>query len=145
MTTRSIVGPILLAITLVLGCSGSDRSRRGAATGGGTEDETAPVARGLTMEQMEEIKRLERIGETALVDCYAEEVERTGNKKLEGNVTVKILIGTTGAAQEVQIARSSINAPQMHQCMQQVIMRWEFPRPQAPTWYGTTFNFAPAY
>ena len=140
--TRTAIGLTLLAMTLVPGCSGS-QSRGGQPMY--VDDDTPPVAQGLTMEQMEEIKRVERIGQTALTECYTDELQRRGTKKLEGNVAFNILIGTNGAAQQVQITESSLNAPQAQQCMRQAIMRWEFPSPEAPTWYGTSFHFAPAY
>jgi len=140
--TRSVIGSFLVASFLLVGCPASDQ-RRGVQYAPDQDDPQAP--RGLTSEQLEEIKRVERIGNSAIVDCYTDEMERQNTKKIQGAVTVKVLIGTNGKAQEVQIARSTLNAPQVHQCMQQVIRSWDFPTLNAPTWYGTTFSFTPAY
>lgn len=139
--TRGVIGSFLLAALLLVGCPASEQ--RDVQYGSNEADPQAP--RGLTGEQLEEIKRVERIGNSAIVDCYTDEMERLNTKKIQGTVTVKVLIGSNGKAQEVQIARSTLNAPQVHQCLQQVIQSWDFPTLNAPTWYGTTFSFTPAY
>jgi len=96
-------------------------------------------------EQLEEIRRAERVGQPTLVECYEEEMERRKTKTLEGKVVVKILIGTEGAAQQVVIGQSTLKAPKAEGCMANAIRTWEFPRLNTPSWYSTTFSFSPAY
>jgi len=94
---------------------------------------------------MEEIRSVERAGRPAVTDCYTDELERRTDKKLKGSVTVEIHIAATGAVQEVRITRGTLQAPQVLRCIEQVLRSWEFPRMQTDTWYGTTFQFSPAY
>ena len=138
-----VVGSILTAM-LFAACSGG--SQQPVATGGGGEvDNTPSAGGGMTMEQLDEIKRVERIGHAAIVECYTEELERLNTKKLEGKVTVEIRIGTNRRALSVGINESTLKAPRVHACIQRVIKTWEFPRLSAPSDYGTTFAFSPAY
>ena len=132
----------LMGSFLLLACSGSNQPRTGPEA---PVDNTPPAPRGVTSEQMEEIQSVERAGRPAVIDCYTDELERRNDKKLKGSVTVEIHIAATGAVQQVRISRSTLQAPQVLQCIDRVIRSWEFPRLRADTWYGTTFQFSPAY
>jgi hypothetical protein len=137
------LGFVLLGV--LAGCSGSSGGQQ-PVYGPGPDNEGTPAAqRSMTAEQYEEIERVRRVGMPGLNGCYEDELERRNTKKLKGKLTVKIQIGTQGSALQVNIAQTTFNAPVMHQCIQQQIMKWEFPRLQSPTWYGTTIEFSPAY
>jgi hypothetical protein len=142
-----VVWTILLSLFLLSGLAGcSGGGQQPVATGGGaTDDNTASASGGLTMEQLDEIERVKRIGHAAIVECYTDELERRGNKELEGKVTVEIRIGTNRRALSVGINQSTLKAPKVHACIQNVIKTWEFPRLSAPADYGATFAFSPAY
>lgn len=114
------------------------------------EEEAGPTegtvgGEALTSEQLEEIQRVERVGQTSVIACYTAELERRGNKDLEGSVLVKILIGTDGSAQRVAIGKSTLKVPQVHSCIVEAIRGWEFPKLRSATWHSTTFKFSPAY
>jgi outer membrane biosynthesis protein TonB len=136
---------LLLASAILTGCPSSATQQGGGELGGGDPTDPASTRGGVTFEQMEEIKRVERIGQPGITACYTDELERRNTKKLEGKVVVKIQIGTNGSALQVTIGESTLNAPLVHQCMQEQIRKWEFPKVASPTWYGTTFHFSPAY
>ena len=128
---------------LSLSCSGGAQGQDPAPI---PPEYTRPAERGgLTQENIEEIKAAERAGNAAITDCYTDELERLGNKKLEGKVTVEIQIGTDGRALSVGINEATLKAPRVHACIQTVIKTWDFPRLKAPSNYGTTFSFTPAY
>jgi hypothetical protein len=112
-----------------------------------TAPETAGTSAGgvLTPEQLEEIQRVERAGQTSLIACYTQELERRRDKKLEGKVAAQILIGVDGSASKVVIGESTLKAPLVHRCMVNAIRTWEFPKLSSPSWYSTTFSFSPAY
>jgi outer membrane biosynthesis protein TonB len=99
----------------------------------------------LSPEEIEEIQRIERLGRPAVIACYTKELERRGDKKLEGKVLVKILIGSSGSARQVVIGESTLKTPTVHRCIQNVIRGWEFPALKTASWYSTTFHFSPAY
>jgi outer membrane biosynthesis protein TonB len=114
------------------------------------DEETGPTGssvggEALTSEQMEEIQRVERVGQTSVIACYTAELERRGDKNLEGSVLVKILIGTDGSAQRVVIGKSTLKVPRVHSCIVEAIRGWEFPKLRSATWHSTTFKFSPAY
>lgn len=116
--------------------------------GAGTETET-PVeyssAASLTPEQLDEIQSIERRMRPGVVACYTKELERRGNKKLQGKVAVNIHIGTNEMALKVVISESTLKEPRVHDCIVKTIRGWEFPALEAPAWYSTAFEFSPAY
>jgi hypothetical protein len=119
-----------------------------ARSGGGEGEGAGAVAAGggaLTMEALEELQRIERLGRPAIIACYTAELERRGNKELQGKVVVRILVGTNGVASQIQIGESTLEAPRVHSCIVKTIRTWELPRITAPSWYSTTFDFSPAY
>jgi outer membrane biosynthesis protein TonB len=117
------------------GASGTTAASASASAGGGA----------LTMEALEEIQRMERVGQPALIACYTAELERRGDKALKGKVVVRILVGVRGAADDVQIGESTLKAPKVHACLIKTIRQWELPKISAASWYSTTFEFSPAY
>ena len=128
---------------LSIGCSGGGQ---GQDPGPIPPERTAPAERGgLTQENIDEIQAAERAGNAAITECYTDELERLEGKKLEGKVTVEIRIGTNGRALSVGINEATLQAPRVHACIQSVIKTWDFPKVKAPTNYGTTFSFSPAY
>ncbi len=59
--------------------------------------------------------------------CY--ETGLKNNPELKGKVTVHFVIGADGSVTLSQIKRSTMNAPQVEQCIAIVIKRWIFPKP----------------
>ena len=109
-------------------------------------DVDAPQDEGaMTPEQMEEVQAVVHAGQPAVTRCYTEELSRRADKSFKGKVTVKILIGTQQAAQKVEIGPSELNAPAVHDCIRETIMRWEFPALVKPNWFTYPFQFSPAY
>lgn len=134
---------LLSTVLFIMACSGGDQGQHEIVTG--PTAQSASNGSAITAEQLEEIQSVERVGRSAIIECYTEELERRQTKKLVGDVTVRILIGTTGRANQVTITESTLKAPEVHECIKQVIMRWDFPALAAASWYGTTFSFSPAY
>ena len=135
---------MLVAVGLVAGCASGGGSA-GPAHGGEAAAEGAPAQPAMTAEQHEEIEQARRAGMSGLNTCFESELERRKDPKLRGKVTLKIQIGSEGKALEVIIAETTFDAPRMHECIQQQLPTWEFPALMAPTWYGTTVEFSPAY
>jgi len=138
MSRRIIMGTVLAPVlSLLFGCA-SQQAVDPVLNAGGSEQ-------ALSVEELEEIKRVEQAGNAAITACYTAELERRGNKDLAGKVTVQLHIQPTGAVRVVNITESTLNAPLVHRCIQQVIEGWEFPQLRTAAWYGTAYVFDPAY
>jgi hypothetical protein len=107
--------------------------------------EKKPVEKALTAEQMEEVESTVSVGLTGLKRCYADELERRGDKRLKGKVVFEIVIGRTGAAREVLVKHSELKADEVHECMRAAIRKWEFPKFQADVVYSRSILFEPEY
>ncbi len=128
-------------ISMLFSCQATTSSE-----GGYDEPQSGPpVEKGLTSDQLEEVQRVERVGRTAVVECYNEELRRRGTKDLKGTVTVSIHIGQQGNVLEAKIASSSLGVPAVHQCIQDVIGKWTFPPLRNDFMHSVTYDFSPAY
>jgi hypothetical protein len=131
------MGAALTPILLLFACA-SHQAVDPALNAGGSEE-------ALSIEELEDIKRVEHAGNAAITACYTAELERRGTKDLVGKVTVQLHIQSTGNVRVVNITGSTLNAPLVHRCIQQVIEGWEFPPLRTAAWYGTAYVFDPAY
>jgi len=129
----------------VVACAGPSGEGGGPRTGSGLPAGPSDTSGANTAEQMEEVQKTVRNGQSAIINCYTEEMERQKDKKLAGNVMVKMLIGTRERAEQVEIGERTLNAPTLHACIIQTVKSWEFPRLNAPSWFTYPFEFSPAY
>jgi outer membrane biosynthesis protein TonB len=141
---RTTLLALLASSSLLLGsaaCSG----------GSGKPDEqpqTDPQGSGekaLSEDQIEEIRKTVQQGTNSAIDCYTAELERRGDKKLQGKVVVRILIGTTGAVQQVEIGEDELKVPAIKTCILAAVRKWDFPKISTAFWYTAPFQFSPAY
>jgi outer membrane biosynthesis protein TonB len=133
-------------VAAVLAACPQGKQGRGPHTGGsggGVDDDEAATA--LTPQQMEEVQQTVRAGQPALTRCYTEELMERGDRKFQGEVVVNIVVGTQSAADRVEIVRSTLNAPPVHDCIKRVVAGWEFPVLPAPKMFSFPFQFEPAY
>jgi len=140
MLTSSMLGLLLL----LAGCPATTSEGGGGSHVKPPEEQTDTSA-ALTSEQLEEVQRTVRNGQDAVTACYTEEMERTKDKKLAGKVTVKILIGTAGRADQAVIGDATLKGPLLHACILKTVRSWEFPKINTPSWFTYPFEFTPAY
>jgi TonB family protein len=117
-----------LALVLVLvGCATEQ-----AAT---TEGSSTPVQKSrssstdttVSPEQADAIEALFKRKATELQTCWAEEYERSHNRKLQGDLTLQMIITPQGKAKDVRILKSTLGNPAIEKCVSDAVLAWAFP------------------
>jgi len=143
---RRLLG--LLAVSLLVGACPSPSGPEpvtGPGTGGSGATDTSGAN---TAEQMDEVQRsVNNEGglRSALNRCFMEEMERRKDKKLAGNVMVKVLIGTNEHAEQVVIGENTLKGTEFTGCVVQTVKGWEFPKLNSANWFTYPFEFSPQY
>ena len=129
---------------LLVGCAAEQQSTRGEAGGaqGGTAGSTAPT---VTAEQNDGIDALFRRKAPALQRCWQEEYARTQNRKLEGDITLQMLISRGGKAGQIKVASSTIGVEAVDKCVVDEVATWSFPEGAADAPYRRTVHLGPAF
>ncbi len=60
--------------------------------------------------------------------CYEQELQR--HPGLNGKVTVKFVIGATGAVQKSNVDNSSLGNSAVENCIVARVYQWQFPKPK---------------
>jgi len=77
--------------------------------------------------------------------CYQAELERRGDRRFVGKVTVKLRISKAGKASNMSILDSTLKSPTVEQCILEEMRDWSMPElPNAVMWTWT-FEFQPAW
>lgn len=136
-----MIGCVIGWMTFSLACPATTQQGNTFAEGSEEERASEPA---LTSDQLEEINRTVRVGGDSLISCYEKEMERQG-KKMSCKVMVKLVIGATGVAEQIDIVESTIQSAQFTNCMVQTVRSWEFPKLPKSTPYSFPYSFSPAY
>lgn len=127
---------------LLAGCAGEQQERR-------KEDRTTPVASSsaptVTAEQNDGIDALFRRKAPALQRCWQEEYQRSQNRKLEGDITLQMLISRAGKAGQIKVASSTIGVEAVDRCVVDEVATWVFPEGPADAPYRRTVHLGPAF
>jgi hypothetical protein len=75
----------------------------------------------------------------ALRGCYEREVER--NPHLYGQIDVKWEIAAGGGVTSARISKSTVGSPKVEGCIVQEVLKWTFPRSDAPSYVEWPFRF----
>lgn len=103
-----------------------------------------PATPAMTAEQMEEVQEVLQRGLSALnLRCYQPELERR-KKKFEAKAVIKILVGQTGKAEQIEHGQTDMQG-EFLQCISEQIREWEFPALPEPSWFTYPVSFSPAY
>jgi TonB family protein len=62
-----------------------------------------------------------------LQNCWAEEYDRTKDRKLQGEVTVQLMVTPSGKPSDVKILKTSLNNPAIESCVVKTVTGWSFP------------------
>ena len=76
----------------------------------------------------EAIKRVFRQKRNELRYCYESELQ--SRPDLEGQVSVRVSINSTGDVFSAMVKKSSLSSPRVEQCIAQKIQRWSFSPPR---------------
>jgi hypothetical protein len=149
MRTLAVALAAVLATALVGACgNGANQPGPKGPTDG---DEGAKPAPGpgdmgsLPQDKVEELNDYFTKKGIQVSRCYQEEVERRGDRRFVGKVTVKLRIGKDGKASKVEVLESTLKSPPVEQCIIEQVMGWSMPEiPNAIMWTWT-FEFQPAW
>jgi len=124
------------------GGSGSGYGR-GAGGLGGRRGKSVRIRSGAAMVKgslsKEVIRRIVHRHINEVKFCYERELARRPD--IEGVVSVKFIISSTGAVQMAAVANSSLGNAQVENCMAQAVRRWTFPQPEGGGIVIVTYPF----
>jgi hypothetical protein len=100
----------------------------------------APNAPTVTAEQNDAIDALFRRKAPQLQHCWVEEYQRTQNRKIEGDITLSMIITKAGQATQIKNVKSTINAPTIDECVLKEIATWVFPEGPGEAPYRRTVH-----
>ena len=129
-----------------VGCAGSQKEVR--------EDNPTPVAEaparqspdeGIPPDKLDEVQSIFRRKTTTVQSCYTDEMERNGNKKIEGDVALSMTLAPSGKAENVKVERSTLKSPAIEECVVTQVRSWDFGPLPSRGFFTWTFNFKPAY
>jgi len=128
------IGTVVMvgALAAAAACAGSNEETR-TTTAKPTEryEETTPAGGGVDAEQHDAIERVLARKIPELQACWQEEYEKTKNRKLEGNVSLMMVVSAGGKASKVDILESTIKTPAIEQCVVTAVRSWNFPEGKA--------------
>src|SRR5262245_32303088 len=111
-------------LTLALfGCA----TQKSAVPSAQDKEPQAEATAVITPEQNEAILRLFDRKASELQHCWVEEYERTHNRKVEGDVTLQVMVAPSGKAADVKILKSTIANPPIEECVSKAVESWHFP------------------
>jgi hypothetical protein len=104
-----------------------------------------PDAPTVTAEQNDAIDALFRRKAPALQTCWQQEYERSQNRKVEGDISLQMVVSRAGKAQGIKIVKSTIGVPAIDQCVISEVGTWVFPEGPADAPYRRTVHLGPAF
>jgi TonB family protein len=124
---------VAMVLAVVGGCAESTPAQRQSS--GGTSESSAqqsePDPASVTPERMDAIERLFARKTSDLQACWVEEYEKSHNRKLEGDVTLQVVINPAGNATKVEVLKSTIGNPAIEGCVTKTVSSWSFPEGRA--------------
>ncbi len=122
-------------LLLVVACGEQKQETRQEST-----RPAAPDAPTVTSEQNDAIEKLFRRKTAQLQHCGQEEYQRTQNRKIEGDITLSMIISKSGQATQIRNIKSTIGAPAIDECVVKEIATWVFPEGPAEAPYRRTVH-----
>ncbi len=142
MKSRDKRWMLVVAFGCVAGCA-AERTTRNDPQPQREVVHNDPAA--VTAEQNDAIEALFKRKTPALQRCWQEEYSRTSNRKLEGDITLSMLISKSGKAGELKVVQSTLGVPAVDQCVLREVGDWTFPEGQAAAPYRRTVHLGAAF
>ena len=132
---------IAVLALLAIGCATESKSTRTEEPG------VAAAANGptVTAEQNEAIDALFRRKAPQLQSCWQDEFQRSGNRKVEGDITLSMIVTKAGKATELKNVKSTIGVPALDACVLKEVGTWVFPEGPGDAPYRRTVHLGPAF
>jgi TonB family protein len=118
----------VIAVFAMAACAGSNEESRTTTTAPTPRhEETTPAGGGIDAEHHEAVERVLARKIPELQSCWQDEYEKTKNRKLEGNVSLMVVVSPAGKASKVDILESTLKAPAIENCVVATVRSWSFP------------------
>lgn len=130
------------------GCSGTkSETKTTTASGQETQDEpNHPTSQGgLTPEQVDAIDAVFRRKVGGLEQCWQDEHLKSGDRKLQGEITIGLRVEKTGKPTNVKVLKSTLNNVAIETCAQKEVASWTFPEIPAPYPYSRSVHLGAQY
>ncbi len=131
----------MVALMLVGGCAEEQpaqrhRSATPAEESGGNSSDPGAV----TPERQSAVERLFARKAVDLQGCWTDEYEKNHNRKLEGDVTVQLVVESTGKASDVKVIKSTLQNQDVEGCVVRTVGSWSFPEGAGAMPYNRTVH-----
>ena len=120
----------------------AEQKSEGPSSRTGAEE---PVARtseemSVSSERHDQIERTFARKAGELQSCWADEYDKSHDRKLEGDVTLGLTVTPSGAPADVKILATTIKSPAIESCIVRAVSGWQFPDGQAKVPYMRTVH-----
>ena len=136
-------------VATAFACGGAQHTGTTAApaeTGNEAETESPPAQTGITPDQLNALNgEFRRRAVSLSNECYSPELGRTGNKKMQGTVSIKLTVEPDGTPKDVSVASSTLNNQNVESCLVSTISGWHLPTVNNELPWSWTYTFEPAY
>src|SRR4051812_16355848 len=126
---------VLTVLAMVQGCAAETQESRAEPS-----RPAAIAVANVTAEQNDAIDALFRRKTPQLMHCWQEEYERSQNRKLEGDITLSMVISKKGKAGDVKVVRSTLGVPAVDSCVVTEVASWTFPEGPGDAPYRRTVH-----
>jgi TonB family protein len=136
-----VVEGAVLAFALIGGCAEDKPAQRETSTTSSSASETTSADPGaVTPERQDAVERLFARKAQELQQCWSDEYEKTHNRKLEGDVSVQLMIDPGGRASDVKIVKSTLGNSSVESCVVKSVQSWGFPSGSGSMAYNRTVH-----
>ncbi len=108
-------------------------------------DDRPPEQRGLSADKQAEVQMVLQQREATTRKCYQDRLNEVQDRGFAGSVEVLITLQPGTAAPAARVLKSSLNSPEVEQCLVQKIAEFEFPEVDQEGEVPYTYSFRPAY
>lgn len=137
---RNVLGIVgALTFASALGCAGQSSEQTQQSTTP-TQETSAVDPTAVSPERQDAIERLFQRKVTELQDCWTQEYQKTHDRKLEGDLTLQLMVAASGQASEVKVLKSTMNNPDIEQCVVREVQGWSFPEGKTTVPYTRTVH-----
>jgi TonB family protein len=142
MKTSHLIGITLAGVlgAFVVGCASEER--RGDPERPQPQQQDGPT---VTSEQNDAIDALFRRKAPQLQTCWQQEYERSQNRKVEGDITLQMVVSKAGKPMGLRIVKSTIGVPAIDKCVVDEVNSWQFPEGPGDAPYRRTVHLGAAF
>ncbi len=132
-------GHLAAAAILAIGCA--EQAQQTAPTSSAVESEqTQTSGPTVSEERRDAIERVFARKTSELQSCWADEYEKTHDRKFETDLTLGFTVTPSGQPQDVKILSASQRNSSLEACVVKAVTGWGFPEGQAPVPYVRTVH-----